>query len=631
MVDSFLYADFGIAHTRTLLIDVVEGQYRFISGTMTRTTIAPPIEDVTQGLERNLDQLQTLTGRTFLGGGDESGFLDELILTASSAGRSLRAVLVGLMNDISLTSAHRALTGTYIDVVETISLIDGFSEEQRINKILRQQPDLIFIAGGTNFGNEESVRTLVRLVELAVKLLPVGRRPIVLYAGNEALRGWVKQRLNDECALFLAENVRPGLSEETLNSAKFMLAQVFDDFIKKQAGGFSQLSPFSKFGIVPTAQSAVNLVRYFDSLDENRGVLYLDVGSGTSSLLASRNGNATADIRSTVGLGHSIMAVLDLIDWRDVERWLPFNFSIDHYEEWVHNKALSPLSIPQTFRDLFIEHAIAREIVRLLVNDAQEEWKPLGGNVHQFSPIIVGGAVFTANLMPALAAMLILDALQTEGAFDILLDPYGLASALGVIGYSNPLAVVQIVENGGFVGLGRVYAPAGRARRFGGRVKIRLSVDGEKPVKKQLAPGEIWIPNIQPGKWVEVDIRLPAGLSFNGKRRLRERVKAGTASLIFDLRGRPLRFPSGRRRKQALADWFTTVTGLALDIDAMEAVQEAEDAAAMISAAVVIPEDIFPDYRRLADTPLAPDVQALFEEEESTDAVDDLARELGLR
>lgn len=629
-MDSFLYADFGIAHTRTLLIDVVEGQYRFISGTMTRSTIAPPLEDATQGLERNIDQLQQLTGREFIGGA-EGSFLDDLILTASSAGRPLRAVLVGLMNDVSLVSANRALTGTYIDVIETLSLVDGASEEERINRILRQQPDLIFIAGGTNFGNEESVRNLVRLVELAVKLLPQGRRPIVLYAGNETLRGWVKRRLSDECPLFVADNIRPELTEESLNSAKFMLGRVFDDFIKKQAGGFNQLSPFSKFGIVPTAQSAVNVVRYFDSLNETRGVLYLDVGSGTSSLLASKGGVVTADIRSTLGIGHSVLAVQELIDWRDVERWLPFTFTLDMYEEWIHNKALSPLSIPQTFQDLLIEQAVAREIVRVLLADAQAEWKNHRASVTQFSPVIVGGAVFTANLPPSLTAMLILDALQPEGMFDILLDPYGLASALGVIGYSNPLAVVQVVENGGFINLGRVYAPLGRIRRPRAKVKIRLSVDGETPIKKQLGMGDLWIPNVMPGKWVEVDIRLPGGMSLHGKRRVRERIKAGTAGLVFDLRGRPIRLPSGRRRKQTLAEWFTIATGLALDLDALESVPtEMPNLAAVMEATVA--EDIFPDYQRLSDMPLSSEVRELLAQaEEELEGVDDLARELGLR
>ncbi|MCL4877152.1 MAG: glutamate mutase L [Anaerolineae bacterium] len=634
-MESYLYADFGIAHTRTLLIDVVEGQYRFVSGTLTRTTIAPPVEDVTQGLERNINRLQTITGRAFLGQGDEAGFLDELILTASSAGRPLRAVLLGLMNDISLVSAHRALTGTYIDVVETISLIDSSTEEQRINRILRQNPDLIFIAGGTDFGNEEAVRSLVRLVELAVKLLPQGNRPIVLYGGNTALRGWVKKRLNEECALFIAENIRPELSEEALDSAKLMLAQVFDDFIKKQAGGFRQLSPFSKYGIVPTAQSAANLVRYFDSLEEGRGVLYLDVGSGTSALLANRGGVATADIRSTLGLGHSILSTLDLIDWRDVERWLPFNFSLEAYEEWVYNKSLSPLTIPQTFRDLLIEQGITREIVRLMVGEAREEWKALGSDIVDFSPVIVGGAVFTANLAPGLSALLILDSLQNAGAFDILLDPYGLAPALGVIGYTNPLAVVQVVENGGFVSLGRAYCPVGRAGPRG-KARVKLTVEGQT-TKKQIAPGEIWLPSIMPGKWVDVDIRLPRGMSMNGKRRVKERVRAGTAGLIFDMRGRPVRLPSGRRRKQTIADWFTTVTGLALDLEMLEAaeVEGAPDVAAMIGAVVSgISDEHFPDYKRLPDAPPAPDIQALFEagtDEETEGAVDDLARELGLK
>src|SRR5574341_466769 len=100
---SFLITDFGIAHTRTFLIDEVEGEHRFIIGTMSRTTVPAPLEDATVALERNLEHLTALIGRPFVG---EAGFLDEPLVTASSAGRPLRAVLVGLM-ETSLSSAQR--------------------------------------------------------------------------------------------------------------------------------------------------------------------------------------------------------------------------------------------------------------------------------------------------------------------------------------------------------------------------------------------------------------------------------------------------------------------------------------------------------------------------------------------
>ncbi|HLA42511.1 MAG TPA: glutamate mutase L, partial [Aggregatilineales bacterium] len=236
-MQSFLVSDFGIAYTRTIMIDVVEGQYRLISGAITRTTSAAPDRNVGLGLIRNIQQLQEQTGRVMIGDDDfirpstpEGKGFDVFLATASSAGRPLRAVLVALMDDFSLVSAERALTGTYIERVETLSLIDIQTEEDRINTILRDQPDVIFIAGGTNDGNEDAVRSLIRLVELAVRLEPVDQRPIILYAGNERLSRWAMSRFEQYCVVFTASNIRPDVGEESLSSAKLKLAQVFDNF-----------------------------------------------------------------------------------------------------------------------------------------------------------------------------------------------------------------------------------------------------------------------------------------------------------------------------------------------------------------------------------------------------------------
>lgn len=629
---SFLVSDFGIAHTRTLLIDVVEGQHRFIIGTLSRTTVAPPDEDATIALSRNIDQLNAITGREYM---NDQGFTDQFIATASSAGQPLRAVLVGLM-DISIASARRALTGTYIEVVETLSISHDQSEEERINIILRSRPNVIFIVGGTNDGNETLVRSLVQVVELAIKLVPVEQRPIVLYAGNERLKSWVYERLKDPCVLFIADNVRPIVEQESLTSAKLKLAQVFDDFLKRQPGGFKDISEYSSTGIIPTAQSAANLVRYLDTLNEERGVLYLDVGSGTSSLLTSRDEQPTAHIRSNIGLGHNILEVLNEVDWRDVERWLPFPFSLERLEEWVNNKWLSPLTIPHTLRDLFIEYAIAREIVHVLLQEAQEEWALEGKiKIPTFSPVIMAGAVFTSNVSPGLAAMLVLDALQLPGVVELWQDPYSLASALGAVSYVDPAAVVQVVDNGGFVRLGTAFCPAGSTRQLRASMKVKITLPNGEVIQKQVNVGDIWIAPLRPGTLVDIQIRLPRGLSLDGKRRLNQQVRAGTAGLIFDMRGRPFKMPSGRRRRQTIGGWFTAATGIGLDETMFEDLPEAMEAPALDEMTAFMdttPALDFPTLESLPQREADPAFLALFEEEKSdTDAVDDFARELGLR
>jgi hypothetical protein len=636
---SFLVTDLGIANSRTVYIDVVEGQYRLIAAALTRTTTALPDGDVQIGVRRNLEQIQELTEHPLLKEGfilqptqvDGSGF-DEFIATASSAGRPLQAVLVALMDDVSLVSAARALTGTYVEIVETLTLIDIQTEEQRINVILHDRPDMILIAGGTNDGNEDDVRDLIRLVELAVKLLPEDHRPIVLYAGNERLASWAKARLDDDCLVLTADNLRPALGVENLDSAKRKLAQVFDSFLKRQPGGFTEVSGLAKTtGIIPTAQSASYLVRYLDGVNEAGGAMYLDIGSGSSILLTSLDGDLTSNIQSNLGLGYSVEGVLKALDWRDVERWLPFQFSREALAEWVYNKALAPNTLPQTLRDLFIEQAVAREIGAHLLEGSWPKGAP------NCSPIILGGGIFTGGVPPRMSAMLAMDALQPAGMVDIWLDSYALVPALGALSLVEPVATVQVVDSGGFVRLGTAFAPTGRrARLGGGRMRVKLTLPNGEVIQHNVGFGELWIPHLPAGVWVDVVVRVPRGFSLNGRRRFSGRVQTGAAGLIFDMRNRPIAIPSGRRRPQTIANWFTAATDIPVDLEQLQQAQESVDQMAVLTG--TLSETDFPAYDRLPNTVLSDEFAALLgtsadsdttaSEEEDFDA---LARELGLR
>jgi hypothetical protein len=655
---SFIVVDFGLAHTRTLLIDGVEGQYRLIASAYTRTSNAE--ENVILGLVRALKDIQARTGRrlvdendaTIIPSQDDGSGFDELVATASSAGRPLRAALVAMMDDVSLTSARRALTGTYIEETSALTLNTFEDEEKRINKLLRTQPDVIFIAGGTDGGNQEVMLDLIRLVEFAVRLLPSNLRPIVLYAGNADLGRWAVSRLERETLVFTADNVRPSLERENLQSAKLKLAQVFDRFLEKQPQGFKDISDNTApingipMGIVPTAQSVQTVVRYLHELQPEKGVLYVDVGSGTSALLTSYQGQHGANIRSHLGLGHHSRALPKALDWRDVERWLPFPFTLDGFELWACNKALYPRTIPQTVRDLLIEQGVARELVRLLIKEARQTWAQTDTPHPPFSPLIGAGAVFSQHLPPTLSALLLLDALEPRGVCDLWLDPDGLAPALGALSRVEPLALVQVLENSGFVRLGTAFCPTGRLARA--KMRVSLTLPNGETLEKRLSAGDLWMPSLPAGQKVSVSVRLSRNLRLEGKRRWTGEVEVGTAGLLFDLRGRPVLFPSGRKRRRVIGEWLSMGLGLKLDERMYES--ESEKADAMTATATLLSIEDFPDFSTLPKQGFEAHFARLLAEldenraqagvameafplpaDSADDEMADLAKELGLR
>ncbi|MFP4323818.1 MAG: glutamate mutase L [Anaerolineales bacterium] len=613
-MESYLITDFGITHTRSVLLDVVEGQYRLIAGTMSRSTTLMPEADALLALERNVLTLENQTGRTiinrdpksaqiFLGQALDGSGIGHFLATASSAGRSLEAVLVALMDDFSLHSAQRALTGTYVEILETLTLTDIATEEDRVNRILRNRPDVILVTGGTDDGNEDDVRDLVRLVELAIKLVPGSSKPNVLYAGNARLQPWVKKRLEDDCVIYMADNVRPALDTENLSSAKIKLANVFDQFLKTQSDSFRRISDMSRGdGIVPTAQSIDRLMRYLDTLDTQRGALHIDIGSGTSTLLAMLNQEGTDEIRSNLGLGHGAPSVLPLVDWRDVQRWVPFTISLSDLEAWALNKSIAPHTIPQTMDELLFEHAITREIIRALVIAENAAWTK---KLPPFSPIILAGAVFTQGVPPGMAVLMALDALQPEGVVQLWADPFALAAALGAVSLYEPLAVVQIVDSGGFINLGTVFAPSGRLgpTRLG-RMAVTITRANGEVITQDVSAGDIWCAPVPAGEQVNVSIKLARGLSLEDKREWEGSLRAGSAGLIFDMRGRPLQLPAGRRRGQTLANWYQALAG----IDILAGVHSADTPAmdAMTALSGGIDDADFPDYNALPEGGLDP-------------------------
>jgi uncharacterized protein (TIGR01319 family) len=580
-LQSVISADFGSVNTRVILVDVVDGQYRLLAQTQTPTTIGTPINDVTVCLGRAVEDIQNKTGRVLV---DESGLIfpeqtdgsgvDELIATTSAA-RPLRAVLIGLMPDMSMETAHKALSGTYVHVVATLSSNDNKNEEEQLNTILRAQPDLIFIAGGTDGGDEQVMQQLIRLVQMSLHLFPQNNLPIVLYAGNQALARFAYENLyipeldND---VFIAPNIRPDLDTEAVSITRLELSIAYNNFVERQPGGFRDISMVSKAGVIPTSQSVGTMLRWLSELGlDGPGILHVDVGSTSSSLVVAIDKEVSSTVRSDMGIGHSIVSALSMLDTKRVLEWLPFSYTLAQLENYAQNKALKPDTIPQTTQDMIIEYAIAREIIRHLVLQEQKTWKGMvtaSGTalLPAFQPIIVAGATLTGTAHPGISVMLVVDALGLEGISEIYGDAFALLPALGAVALLEPTVTVQVFENQSLSNYGPVFCASGRPSQRGNRpaMRIKIQLETGRVIEHNLMGGEIWCAPISPGQSAQVDIRLGRGLRINGKSHIRQKVRAGLAGISFDARGRPLPVLPLPQRPEMYNKWWTGVSGHAL-------------------------------------------------------------------
>jgi hypothetical protein len=129
------------------------------------------------------------------------------------------------------------------------------------------------------------------------------------------------------------------------------------------------------------------------------------------------------------------------------------------------------------------------------------------------------------------------------------------------VAYVRPLVTVQALEAGGVINLGTAFCPLGQLRYGRDAMNVTIRQADGQVIKQTVKGGEIWMAPVLPGVSAEVTIRLKRGLAIGGRRRLRRRVVAGAAGIIFDARGRPLVMPSARERTARFTEWQMAMTG----------------------------------------------------------------------
>jgi hypothetical protein len=526
------------------------------------STVGPPLFDVREGVLLALEQLHSTTGRRLIDAGHHlimpitrEGAGVDAFAACTSAGPSLRTVLVGLMPGVSLSSARRLASANYMDVLVEISLLDGRKEEERIDAILSARPDLILIIGGTNGGAKASVLRLVDTVRTAVSLMYEDQRPRIVFAGNEQLSASVSEILHDFRDVAMMPNLRPSIDQEDLGPTHTRLAEVIAELRSYHVVGYEVLDEWASGTLMLSSDAFGRVTTYLSEVHGgSKGVLGVDLGASHTTMAAAFGGQSHITVRSNLGMGAALPGLLAECSLADIARWLPIDIPEKHIQDYIYNKALYPRTIPTELDEAHIEFALARELMRAALKDARAQWpyEQTGGGslLPVVEPIVAGGSVLSNAPRPGLAAMALLDALQPVGVSTLVLDPYHLASALGASASLAPMVTVQVLGSGSFVSLGTVIAPVGYGRP--GRPMLRYSLDRERTGERlegEVLVGEIAVLPLEHGEAgrliIEPESGFDVGFGLRG-RGGRLRVAGGAVGLILDGRGRPLRIPDDK-------------------------------------------------------------------------------------
>ncbi len=568
---SFLIADCGASNTTVALFDEAAGSYRLIAQAAAPTTAAAPWEDIHLGLRQAIQQIADATGRTLLNKrGDlirparASGRGVDAFAAVFSAAPPLNTILAGLFDKVSLASARRALSAAYTHEIDTLTPADTRNENEQIASIVNSQPDIIFIAGGTDNGAERQLLDLVETVQIGALALSTTKPPHVIFAGNKALREQIRSLLGENIHLHVADNVRPSLQTEQLHDAANLVSEQYQNLKIKSLPGIQNIIDWSSAPMQPTAQALAQITDCFAQIQNGR-VMAVDLGSRSVTLTeAAPNSESRLCVRTDLGMGQPIANILEQAALADIMRWLPSSITEAEAHNFIRNKALFPQTIPGTKSEHRIAYAAAREILRNVVEQAGQRWY---GNHPQTQPLrllLVRGSTLTKSPRPNQTLLMLLDTLRPTGIFSVALDVYGVLPALGVLAEHEPLAAVQALEGQALHNLGWVVVPTGKGQPGQLAMKVTLESGQAQRLEVEVEYGTIEIVPLAPGQSAQVALQ-PArrfDIGYGAGRGKTVTIRGGALGMVIDARGYPLDLPADDAARETLMNqWLWDIGG----------------------------------------------------------------------
>ena len=576
--ESLLAVDVGATLTRAVLFDVVESKYRFVAIGQSPTTAEAPFRDIGLGVREAITGIENVTGRAFLNKErvlispsqpDGSG-VDAFAATLS-AGPAVRALIVGLLADVSVESARRLVETTYCRVVETISLSDTRRAEQQIDEILRARPELIVVAGGTDSGAARSIRKMLETVGMACFAMPEEKRPVILFAGNQKLNEDVQALMQGLTpALHFSPNVRPSLETEDLEPAARELAGLVTVARRAQLRGVEELETWTRGHLLPTSYAMGRMIRFLGQLTgAEGGVLGVDLGASACTIAAGFNGKLSLHTYPQFGLGENVGNLLQHTSLEDVTRWLALDLPDAAVRDYLYQKALHPSILPATADDYAIAQAIARQSLNLSLRAARRDFpaeaRTLRADLTPVFDLIIasGGALADAPTLGQ-GLLLLLDAVQPVGVTHVMLDRNNLLPLLGVSAAQNNLLPVQVLESGALENLGTVISVLGATSYGASILRVKLTTANKNETVVDVKSGSLEVLPLGPGESAQLAIQ-PVGRAdagFGPGRGKSITVSGGLLGVVIDARGRPFTFSTDAvRRSELMKKWLWTLGG----------------------------------------------------------------------
>ena len=590
-----LATDCGSTTSKARFFKKIGDEYRYVTSGEAPTTVEAPYEDVTLGVRNAVREVEELTGHKLLSPegiitpsrGENEGV--DLYITTSSAGGGLQMQVAGIIRTMTAESAERAALGAGAIVMDVLAVDDGREPWEKIERMRFLRPDMILLAGGVDGG---SVSHIVELAEFIKSASPQHRLgamfeiPIV-YAGNKYVRPQIEELLGEQFALQIVDNIRPTLEVENPEPARSAVHQLFMEHVMSHAPGYSKLMKWTPVPIMPTPAGEGAMFRTFAQAHK-ANLLGVGLGGATTNVYSHYDNKFVRSVSANLGMSYSICNVLKETGLENIMRWIPFEIDRANVRDRLRNKMIRPTTIPHTLKQLIVEHAVAREALRLGLEHHKLIARPLlgakreqsieerldfqlrsGTYIKMTNIEWVGGTGGLLSHAPRrVQSMLnLIDGFGVEGVTKLFQDSVFMIPHLGVLSTVHRKAALEIFEKDCLIRLGTCVGFSGKLTpdNYGKEVaSLKITMPDGEVLEKQIEYGTIQKIELEEGKTAEIEGRVVSPFSLSTKegndRNFNVTVEGGVVGILIDARGRPVDLPEDDdARRMKLREWFTNL------------------------------------------------------------------------
>jgi uncharacterized protein (TIGR01319 family) len=370
-----LITDIGSTTTKAILIDINEK--RLIALEHADTTVEAPYNDVKIGVFRSIRAIENASSLSLLAPDSKPDKLifnqDVQYLSTSSAGGGLQILVIGLTLFDSASSAKRAAYGAGGIILDVFAMDDHRSPIQQMLAMRNLRPDMILISGGTDGGAVSSVLRMVELLRIA-KPMPKFNTSVkipAIYAGNQSVAEMIAAMISNDFDLFVLPNLRPAMNTENLKPTQQKIQELFMENVMERAPGYKALKSIVSAPILPTPGGVLNTLELLES-QTSKNLILFDIGGATTDVFTRINTHFQRTVSANLGMSYSALNVLKESELQQITKMLPESINEQRVRNYIGNKTLYPTRNPQSREEYQIEHAIAKNAIRLSFQHHQQ-------------------------------------------------------------------------------------------------------------------------------------------------------------------------------------------------------------------------------------------------------------------